>query len=874
MNALPALFFVLTALPQQTLKPATPQEIEQAVQKLGDASFQEREQASKYLWEQGHAAEAALAKASKSADLETAKRARKILDKFKLGLYPDTPKEIVELIKEFRQATDDNKAGVAGKFLALKGPGYRNLGRLLAEEPKSWDQIQDVIAATKTKLVVDGSFDELEEFLEMTALGGHPLGPYWYATLLHLRNRSAQTLPRLRGLAESGQYSNAWLALAYVHRNLDQQDKVIQSLEKVKKPKLVMSLLQEAKAWKILSGKFDDLNVEEPMPDFDFGDDPKRPGLKAAYHRLAGNVKEFDKIAGELESIPGSTQLLLNGEVQRALDVYAKSLNVRWLDLWSARLQYKEMFKLAEELPPEAGGGDFSEYLSFLARKFNSLGDNAKRDEFLDKLQKNTVNDHSVSMQFLELCREINQRARAVKVAIRLCEMQGVSFPLQDDRKAEGRQGAQGDLGRQILKAVYGDTHDDEMIQWSGVVQKKLGKGKYVELFEQLDLILGRKAADKAAMQAWLEYAETVLPTHHPREFVVALSRTAKHWGLADWQEKILVQKLERGPEERVNLELGRLYLSQKKTEKALETLKKARQLNVDAPATYFFEALAHEQKGDQTTGAKCRLQASLFAMDSWILHQQFAETLEDAELFKDAIAQYRLIARRGDVSTVADGFSVTDVFRRLAYMAAKHGEYAVAADAMEQMMLKVLGTPNLTYRRMEAYLWVPSNVHVWRARALAEKGKLDEALKEVQLSQVLLPGDSRGVIYLTPFFEAKGRLKDLDAVFHGPAKAHKDVLDEYPDSPLYHNNYAWLLVRCNRELPAAVKHARRSVELAPKQAGHMDTLAEALFQTGEQAEAVRIMTECTQIEPENLYFRTQLARMKKGDPKVPVGEE
>src|SRR5207248_1409590 len=79
--------------------------IRKAIEELGDDSFAVREQASQRLWSAGRAAEPALQAALKSADPEVARRARALLDRFEYGIYPDTPKNIVELVQQFRAGT-------------------------------------------------------------------------------------------------------------------------------------------------------------------------------------------------------------------------------------------------------------------------------------------------------------------------------------------------------------------------------------------------------------------------------------------------------------------------------------------------------------------------------------------------------------------------------------------------------------------------------------------------------------------------------------------------------------------------------------------------------------------------------------------------
>ena len=44
-------------------------------------------------------------RALRKADLETVRRAEKILEKFRWGIYPETPKDVLPLIAKYRAGT-------------------------------------------------------------------------------------------------------------------------------------------------------------------------------------------------------------------------------------------------------------------------------------------------------------------------------------------------------------------------------------------------------------------------------------------------------------------------------------------------------------------------------------------------------------------------------------------------------------------------------------------------------------------------------------------------------------------------------------------------------------------------------------------------
>ena len=64
-------------------------------------------------------------------------------------------------------------------------------------------------------------------------------------------------------------------------------------------------------------------------------------------------------------------------------------------------------------------------------------------------------------------------------------------------------------------------------------------------------------------------------------------------------------------------------------------------------------------------------------------------------------------------------------------------------------------------------------------------------------------------------------------------------------------------------DLDAALKHSQKAVELEPKNAGYMDTLAECHFRKGDRDKALALMKQCAEIDGKNAYFKKQLARFK-----------
>ena len=103
---------------------------------LGHDDFDKREKASKKLWEAGRLAEAALKEAYKSDDVEVKRRSGELLDKFKWGIYPDTPAKVVQRIQRYKEADADTKGAIVQELLDEGGDGRTAYARIAAAEDK------------------------------------------------------------------------------------------------------------------------------------------------------------------------------------------------------------------------------------------------------------------------------------------------------------------------------------------------------------------------------------------------------------------------------------------------------------------------------------------------------------------------------------------------------------------------------------------------------------------------------------------------------------------------------------------------------------------------------------------------------------------
>jgi tetratricopeptide (TPR) repeat protein len=214
------------------------------------------------------------------------------------------------------------------------------------------------------------------------------------------------------------------------------------------------------------------------------------------------------------------------------------------------------------------------------------------------------------------------------------------------------------------------------------------------------------------------------------------------------------------------------------------------------------------------------------------------------------------------------DWYDESQAWWFLARQATAHGDFKKAALCHERVRVLALDW-NLGQVRTGIYPLLTHRVHHQRARALLTVEQVKEALKEIRRCQSFLPGEIGLPINVVPVLEEKGFREDAEQVFRVAYDTYQRVCADYPRCGWAHHNLAWLCVRCGRRLDEALQHAKNVVELDPKNATYLDTLAEIYFQRGDKAQALDLARQCTVLRADQAYYAAQLERIKAGDRKA-----
>ncbi len=826
----------------------TAQEIARAVEQLGSDNFRARQKASNFLWAAGKAAEPALKKALKSGDREVVRRAREILEKFKYGIYPDTPKNVLELIGRYRSGNDEARLAVMRELKKLGSPGQVVLIKLAGVETD--DNLRRQLFRLLTgevvpDLLVAGRYDEVEELLELGLKGGDNQAVRNYAAYLALRGRLDARLPEWAARARKlTGYKDAEV-LAYLYRAKGDLAGALKAARRTDNKALVASLRVEQGDWKDLAA--------DPEPPTGNPDPVELLGYSVAYHRLAGNAKEFDKaVANLLDYVaknPDSARrvaiaLLLNNRPKQAIDLLVKSHHAALaFELLATQNRYAEAFRLADNLPATHDADDVFALRLEQAKTVSLLGDKDQAAKILAKeaAGRNDPKDCSKVLQVVETAYQTGLKDQAFTHAAAVIAQ----------AEKEG-----------MLETLFGHLFPETKTQapvWWKFFRRKDAAAPAGDSLKRVREVLEKKLAAKdfAALAKEVETAAGGLAGDEGEKWFQALGETCLLYGRQGFAQGYL----EKAGSASALTRLGDLLADQKLWQQAAQRYGQAWDKDRTRPVPLYLKGWALEQAGLKAEGRKLIDLAHLIPLADDAARFKLSTTLAKHGALEAADRERQFITRTGRLNYA----EISNSLRYLGLMAYSRKEYQRAAECFERTLLVCLG--NVYFIRSSAYLTVPANVHFMRAQGLLAAGKLAEALQEEQLCLASVPGDIESAINLVPELDRRGRKKEANELYQKVFDHYEKVCKAYPRSAQHHNSLAWLMVCCRRNLDQALAYSNKAVELAPHSAGYLDTLAEIYYQRGDKVKAVQLMKKCIEMDPKSSYYKKQVKRFQAEGP-------
>ncbi len=866
--------------------PPVPEEVARAVRQLGDNDYHVREAAARRLWSIGAAAEPALRQGLRSADAEVVARCRDLLDKIPYGITPDMPRRLVELIATARSGGPGAAARVVPELLDL-GPQGLDVARKLtdrlgADHPGVREEMRQAIDREGWRLapalIAEGQDDRAEELLERSAVAADARDPSavrHYATFLKLRGRADAQLGRWRALAEKGlgraggpdnrlpdgSPDGRVSALVLVHLARLQGDltQARWAADKLGRPELREAVLFDQGAWAELAAL----------------DPPGQPnavaalGLRAMYHQLAGQDDPARAARAEVKKL-GDVQaydaawlafraLMFAGHPDDALAVLAKNKSPYGLlpqfEILCQQYRYDEALPRLErpvgEHTPSRWQWD--------AAKLRVYHQRGERDRYRQTLDRLTVYDRLVPTE-QDAAQDLVERLVALG---RAEDALPVAAALLNSGAAPAAV-----FGKLFPKApLAAET-------WWRYLRLQQPAAPMRETVARLPALLDKRLAG-AEGQALLQAAAPVAraqPAAEAERWLLGLGEACQAAGLADEARRLYEEAVGKADGAAAGLKLGDLHAEAGRWADAAAAYERTWRRDIKQPLPLWLAGWAKARAG-QADGRTLMERAHALLLGHEDQRTPFAEELMKRSALgpgpaEAARQERRLLLRLGGpgshAARSAEGVLSGDP---LAYP-----DRLAAADASQRFLLRMLRT-NAYFRRNEGYLVVLYRLHDNRARGLLARGDVEGALHAAETAQAVLPGSVGLAAHLVPELVKRSRTAEADRIYAAAAEAQDKLCRDYPDGPLFHNERAWLAARGRRDLDAALGHARKAAELAPRQGGYHDTLAEVYFQRGETRRALEEIGRALELEPKNTYFAQQKRRLEAGDRDAPLPE-
>jgi len=902
--------------PAPIKKGPSAEQIQQAIEELSSTRFAVRERASKFLWEAGAAAEEALRLAAKSKDEETSNRAKAILEKFDWGLYPDTPPEIVKLIEKFRGGDAAVRQEAVGELIRMKPTRFGTLRKLISQEqdPDTRQQMYQTMAFQARQavpsLLVTGQLDEASDLLEICVSTSNTMSLTDYAALQYLRNRTPAAIQRIEALRKSASEPEGRRMsemLVYLHRIQKDWPAARKAAEDSKNKTLLNDIAWEANDWKALTSN---------PGDDDVGGDSR--GELAAYHRLAGNKAEYDKIVADLRKDLAGVEgddgaafnlahaLLLNGQGAEAIAVLKerpKRQPELIFDMLCAQLKYKEAFELANQVAKELEKDEENAFRRDeldlqKAKVLAGLGDrDAATQVFRGVFDRALSGDRfrigsQTSLNAVKAVARSGMRDLAAECTARVLvhqEKQGLGDfilayldPIFDDDK-HAAQVWWAALRREAPNAEPGVTMARALEFADGKADRKK-VDKLVESIQKLHASFA--AGDKNAIDGLfllVSQAQTDFAVAEAYRIAGVKDQAEAYYKKAADSKMADPQSTREDPDEffdddspsplppryKYTIAYADFLLGEKRYKEAMELYRKAWELAPAQALPLFMTGFARTKLGDEREGARLMGLAHWVPLGSDAARSRFSDELSRRGFDADSRREMELILS----VCWFRSHHVGNTLLRAARIKSRAKDYATAAMYYEKDVISLFRT-GAHFVEPKAYLTVPELSRTHRARALFAAGKIDEAMTEIRAGLNALPGNVEVAIGFVPDLEKAGKKKEADEVYQKVKNAFESALKDYGNSPDLRNSIAWTMVNCNRDLDDALKHAQKAVEQAPKTAGYIDTLAEVYFRKKDRAKALEYMKQCAALEPHNPYFRKQLERFEKKPFDSPLPDE
>ena len=851
-----------------------PEQLDRAARELGDPKLAVREAATRTLFAAGMAAMPALGRATHDDDPEIRLRAERVLGRFSRGIFADTPADVAEMADRYPVADEAERHNLVGELAKRGGYGYVVLIKLAEREEDLWLKgwINQVLggegtALTQTAAVLmqRGDADAAERLLATGAETGNEPAVRAYAALLADQGKIAAKIAELRVGFDRGEVGYVPRALMFLYRAAGDLPSAMAVAEKANDHQMAETFALEGRDWKKLAELLSP-EPEKRQPDLN------RLGVLAVARRLGGDAdgfaKTLDRVMGIYRLGPGNywpiaAVLLLNDRADDATRVFIEQQ--RYLPAFEFLVfagKFDEALALLQRARAD-GHPDATRIAAKSAQLLWRLGESDQSRGQLASIAPKAMGD---LFAVAEVEREIGRTdpAMATKAATHL------TAALRQASGAQWAGMAPPDL-RGWLNTLYPDDSAAAQEWWSALrPSESATAAEWDDAVATLEQVLGNHLPAARWESIIAKLYDPAIPASNGAAqmrrlelLTDALDAAAQPALAAKCFEHLReIFAWSHGVDRSLCLYIPRWQLKHGQWKEAAESIEICSARYGETPDLLWLGGWALHQSGDAKlaeAGDAAMARAPHRTLGDETRTMELADMMADHAHPTDAIAVRAQMFRFGPPR----GLAYYGTCWRLAVDLAAT-DPAAAADYWQRYGLVTLDTGS-TFSRDLAYLEIPRHAHLHRARAFAKAGKGPEAMAEFNTLARSAPLNIETALAAVPELRKLGMESTARGVFDLAYKPLETFLSAHPRAAYYHNEIAWLAVRCGYEPAAAMSHAARAVELQPGETNNLDTLAEAYFRGGNPAKAVELMRQCETLEPAQPRHRQRREAFESG---------
>lgn len=811
---------------------------------LGDEKFRVREEATQGLWDLGEIGVAAIKAGEKSGNPEIAHRCRILMRRIMTGITPDTPPDIVELVQRYFRSPAAGKKRV---FDALAGKkAYIQMLRIFRYETdpaakKLCEQaVNEAVLPAIHDLLINGNDEQALELLRLAP--PNDANTRRLAALLRVNGTLEQEIARTRDeipYDDEGKVTAEGMELAAVHlallRSKGEIGEARTLAKKMGRMDVVATLaLAEGDAAPFLTWF---MNTWEETP-------VMRAYCEISLKRWQGDEegaqKMMENMARLVDQGGGQRQetlhaLLLNGYVDLAMPILQK-------DKERAYLYHETLERPAESIAVYGYQGTDEEKKAWLETRLKSLqeaweGDEQAKIEILKVasfLQVRGLSEHGREMilKLSAIPQEKGEKAW-LKFLSGLRDLPPSVFELGFVAAVESLKEVE--VENEALKTVHalfgeGDQGEGLWELFAGVEEN------FSKRLELLGAAMGYTHIDEELLTKSLLAARKIAEKHDGTRlrklnnlFVAAESRNDVEEALA------LVEMLGTHSESVVwQHHLARYYSYLGEWDKASE---RANAVLKDVPNDLRFLGLlggVHMKQGKTDEAQESITKVERIAMDEAERLWNLATDLSRSGALEESSQIYTRLA---NTNTIRNWYWHAASYYRMKD-AMKKKQWRVAAAYAEVHALQfMLG--RRPYKNPVTYLRKRYSVDFCLGMARVTEGDREGGLALLKRAFEMIEGDGLLADDFFPYLREAGLTEEHDRYFDLVYKRLEDSIKIYPNAHNTYNTAAWMASRSMRKLDDAHAKATKAIEMRPRQAAYLDTMAEVWFAKGDREKAV-----------------------------------